>query len=106
MVVDETFKTKSLLTSSSYTEGCFLFLFCLFFVVRRYTESSVCKMKVAVFSQFLIVAVEFGVWLDSCWPHILSCCLQKRASLQNMFTGPSGLQTRSCRLVMMPASFT
>ena len=87
--------------------ACVRVCVCVLFVIdRRNSESSVCKMKVAVFSQFFIVAVESGVWLDSCWPHIMSCCLQKRASLQNMFTGPSGLQTHSCRLVMVPASFT
>ena len=51
----------------------------------RYTESPVCKMNVAVFSIFLLAAVELGVELDCCRPHILSECLLKRAALKYMF---------------------
>lgn len=52
---------------------------------RRYTESPVCKINVAVFSSSSLLPYSF-VWSWTAAGHTLiySCCLQKRASLPRL----------------------
>ena len=65
-------------------------------------------MNVAVFSSSSLRLYSLMCCIAS-WTalghwHILSCCLQKRASLQYILMQPQGLKDHSCKLVMVPAS--
>ena len=70
---------------------------------RSYIESPVCKINVAVFSNSSLLQYSLMCNWTAVGHTFVLAAVQKQASPQ-YYVRPSGLQDRSCRSVMVPAS--